>query len=268
MLIKIATPISRLFLGGEEVLIKKVIAMSGALEIRDISPKIFSLLPGLYHSDLSIVKEWTDEEFEKAVSVIKKNNVILISLHVASCFSYASVKNGIFQPVGRRMSADEMLKNTKKNVNLLRNKVKNVKIAIENNNYFPSGAYELVTEAPFINKILADNNLGLLLDLGHAKITAKHRSLRLNEYLKKLDLSRVYQIHLSGVGRLNNFYQDAHMELTTEDWRRFKNMIDICSSLKYVTIEYYKNLPKLILMLSKLRTILYGKNTNFAGSKN
>lgn len=263
MSIKIATPISTLFY-GEEDLIEKVTDLSDALEIRDISPDFISPLPKLYHSDLSIVEEWTDEESKKVLSVIKKSKVILISLHVASCYPRAPIKGGAFQPVGRLMSEQEMMKNTKKNVEFLKNKVKNIEIAIENNNYFPTGAYELVTETSFINKLLAANDLKLLLDLGHAKITAYYRRIVLNDYLKGFYLDRIYQIHLSGCERINDSYKDAHNELADDEWEEFKQLIDFYPNLKLVTIEYYDKLPVLIKMLIKLRNILHEKNINYS----
>jgi uncharacterized protein (UPF0276 family) len=204
---------------------------------------------------LSIIERWPKKEIERVALIIEKNNVILVSFHIASCFENAPIENGAFQPVGQEMSEAEMLENAKLNIIDLRNKVGFVEIAIENNNFSPTGAYELITEAEFINKLLTKNNLKLLLDLAHAKITAHYRNLPLDKYLKSFNLDCVIQIHISGIRKTGKVYKDAHEKLTDEEWAEFKKIITFCHFLQFVTIEYYREIPILINMLNKLKKI-------------
>lgn len=260
MSIKIATPISELFVSGDKVQIERLIELSDALEIRDISKEIYSPLPRLYHSDLSIVEKWTEEEFSRVVSTIEKNKAILISFHIVSCFPNALLRDGMFQPTGQKMSKVEMKENAKINVAKLRRGIL-AEIAIENNNYFPTGAYDLVTEAAFINELLRDNNLKLLLDLAHSKITAYHRNFRIDEYIKTFDLDRVIQMHLSGIKKTGKLCEDAHLELKDQDWDELIKTINFCPNLEFITIEYYRKIPVLLEMLNKLKKILNEKNS-------
>lgn len=255
MFIRIATPLSTLFLKKNDNL-KKVIALSDVLEIRDISPNFISFLPKIYHSDLSIVKKWTAEESANAVNIVKKNNAVLISFHIAACYPRAVLEGGVFWPRGKMMSPGEMLKNARRNTIFLRNKLKNIDIAVENNNYFPTGAYEIVTEINFINKLISNNDLKLLLDFGHAAITAYYHGIVLDDYLKNFIFSRVCQIHLSGPERRGDNYKDAHKELSDSEWKKFEKLINFFSVLKFVTIEYYNELPTLIKMLIKLKKVI------------
>lgn len=257
MSIKIATPISTLFNATSHL--KEILNLSDALEIRDISKEVTSCLPRLYHSDLNIVEIWTEEEMKNALSIINKNKVCLASFHLSSCVPHPQSIDGIYQPNQKKFSQTQMMENVQKNIASIKSKLSNreVTLAIENNNYFPTGAYETVTEPKFINSVLEKFNLKLILDISHAEIAAHNRHLHKDDYVKNFNIENVFQIHLSHAKKTPELYTDAHLELEEEDWDNFKKILNRCPNVKFVTIEYYKNAQQLLEMLGKLRKILY-----------
>ena len=255
MTIKIATPISTLFNKTNQL--AKILELSDVLEIRDVLQPVSSSLPRLYHCELSVAENWTNKEIENVLSIINKNKVSLVSFHLNSCFVKPNNKDGIFYPGRRKLTKKEIINNACKNIAKLRSELnENIIIALENNNYYSTGAYEVVTDTRFMNSLLTNLNLKLLLDIGHAEITAYNRKLNIDDYIRNFDLKKVCQVHLSRAEQDIDLYQDAHMELKGKNWQYFKKIISWCPNIKFVTIEYYQNDKKLILMLKKLKKII------------
>lgn len=97
-----------------------------------------------------------------------------------------------------------------------------VKIAIENHTVssfnLVNGENELLPGATpdELLKIVDSvhmENLGLLLDLGHLKITSRSMGFDLNEAIKKLS-SRTLAIHIHD----NNGIYDEHLPMTDNSW--------------------------------------------------
>lgn len=70
---------------------------------------------------------------------------------------------------------------------------------LENLDYNSRGAYEHVCQPEFITAVLEEEpEVDLLLDLAHARVSASRLGLSIADYLMRLPLERVRQIHLSG----------------------------------------------------------------------
>lgn len=255
-MIKIATPVSTLFAQAPAAL-PEILALSDALELRDHSPAVDSSLPRLFHCEASIVEPWPKGEAERIAGIVKANDVELLTLHLNSCFVKPPVADGMFQPEGQKMTAREMKQNAQQNKDALLAKLgKPVAIAVENNNYYPTPAYEIVTDPEFINALTATLDLRLLLDIAHSAVTAVNSGKQQEEYLGQFDFAQVVQIHLARPRQEGKLCRDAHDALEAEDWQRVAEIMKCCPNLQYVTIEYYKDGQKLIAMLKKLREIL------------
>ena len=132
-----------------------------------------------------------------------------------------------------------------------------VEIALENNNFFPTGAYLHVTDADFIGQIVEENGLFLLLDVAHSKITAHNRKIAWRDYLRMLPLDRVIQAHVSRSGlRPDGLVFDAHQPLLKEDWDDLRNVLALCKNIEYVTLEVYKDKTVIVDGLKKMREVL------------
>lgn len=93
-------------------------------------------------------------------------------------------------------------------------------------------------EAGKIARLLHDNDLGLLLDLSHAKITARYRQWNVYGYLQELPLERVREIHVNGSGcDGDGFPADTHQALENEDYELLDWLLRR-STPDIVTLEY------------------------------
>lgn len=81
-------------------------------------------------------------------------------------------------------------------------------------------------------------NAELLLDIAHAKVTAKNSHESVYDYLNRLPLNKVKEIHIVGTAEKENVeLRDWHLEMKEEDyeilqWTLLKSKPDI------VTLEY------------------------------
>ena len=139
-------------------------------------------------------------------------------------------------------------------------------LALENLDYHPGGAYEYVCEQTFIEKILRKTNAGLLLDIAHAEISAiglsktnnKNQQVTNNDlieitrdYLKKLPLDRVVQLHLNAPSWRRNRLMDMHLPFTMIEEALLKDLVHL-PNLKIITLESKESLLEQVKRLRKL----------------
>lgn len=254
---RIATPVSHLF--ADSTVAERIIACSDALEIRDhYSPSFEADLPLLYHSEQSIVHRMDFDTLHRVIDpLLSKGKLHVFSLHVPSCYEDPTVHDGIFHPRGRRLERQELLDNAQRNTDTLRKEYAgNLVIAIENNNYFPTGAYEEVADPVFLSKLVENAGAAFLLDLGHARISAHNMVVNADDYLARLPLHRVVQIHLSGYGTNAKVWQDAHEVLSEAQWQEAESCLRQLPYLRFVTLEYYRDPELLVGILLRLRNLL------------
>lgn len=89
-----------------------------------------------------------------------------------------------------------------------------------------------------IKRILVENEVGFLLDLTHAKITAQYRGWNVCDYLANLPLELIKEIHVNGSGRdSEGFPCDTHESMKEEDYELLKFVLSH-SNPEIVTLEY------------------------------
>lgn len=99
-------------------------------------------------------------------------------------------------PVGRPLGPSAIRRQTGAALKLVRRHY-NGPLAAENYNFYPTGLYRQITEPVFMEKFLAEFDLGLVLDLAHAAVTAHNTGTSLGDYLAALPLEKTVEIHLS-----------------------------------------------------------------------
>jgi len=256
-MIKIATPISHLLKDNEDFV--KIGMHSDCWECRDRSFDSIIEKQEVFHCDLQPIHNIADEQLEYLEKIRNnKPDLKLITFHCASnCDQPIINKDGMFELGGRKYSKIEMLENAKKNFSIIKKIFgNNVKIGIENNNYFDTPAYEYVTDPEFISRIVYDNELEFLFDIAHAKVTCHNRKLSFIDYKKKLPLDRIIQVHVCRYGIDNNgLAYDAHDLPGQEEIEDVLNLANNYNVL-YITIEFYKDKVKLINCLKEIKKIL------------
>jgi hypothetical protein len=158
-MLKIATPISDLFLNKKNA--AKIIKHSDCLEVREKNLFLNYKNENLIHLDYDIIHPWSNSFKNKLKKIFeKKNKIKLITFQATRSCRGHYIKNGKFEFSGGAFSRDQMLKFAKKNISWLKkNLKKEIKIGLENNNYYSSKAYKYVTDASFIKKIVEENKI-------------------------------------------------------------------------------------------------------------
>jgi len=265
-MVKIATPISHLFGSAQDA--GDIILKSDCLECRDESLDSKFAGQEIFHCHLQPIHELGANDFRYLERVVRlKPDLKLISFHMAaSCdnakidTNFFEISGGVFQPGGRQFSKDEMLENTRRNFFQIRKILgQDIKIAIENNNYYPTEAYLHITDPSFIRDVVYENDIYLLFDIAHAKVSAHNKKLDYGDYINEFPLERMIQIHICGYDSNEaNLAYDAHSPPDEEAWEEIREMISTYPNVGYLTVEYYKDKDILIRNLMQAKEILDG----------
>jgi len=250
---KIVTPVSHLFKHHSSLIIEN----SDILELRD-HDTLPNFHEDLYHSELNILAKWEKEEIDKLEGISTKHKSLIgVSFHIMSKYNNnKQMEIGIkpFEGIGNPMTRQEMMINVEKNCSMARKLFgKNIIILAENINHLLTDAYDEIVEPKFIKEVIENNGIFLLLDIAHAEITCINKNKDLVEYLKALPLDKCLQIHLSRLEIKHGKAYDAHNALEKKDWEMFKNILKLTKNARFVTLEYYRDIDILIIMLKKLR---------------
>lgn len=250
---KIATPISDLILNDFS---SEIIKNSDCFETRDHTINSKHENQELFHCELQPIHTFD----EKKISYLKKikrekPNLKLISFHLASCYKSPKILNKKFYPSGDKISKNILLNNAEKNLNMVKNIFgEKIKIAVENNNFYKTEAYDIITEPDFITQIVNKNNIYFLLDLAHAQITAYNKKISLSNYLNELPLNKMVQIHIAkpGFDESGEIF-DSHELPSNLEFKKVKELLLKYPNTKYLTIEFYKDRYHLNKSLKELR---------------
>lgn len=254
-MVKIATPISHLFENNDWA--NLIIENSDVLECRDRTYKNNSGYQELFHSDFQPIHDVSDKFF-KYLEKIKnsKKNLKLVSFHMASSCDRPKIKNGMFVPGGKNYTRDELLKFAEKNFKVIKQIFgPTINIAVENNNYYSTPAYKFITDSDFINDVLRENDLFLLFDIAHAKVTSHNKKIDYADYRNDLNLKKAIQLHVCKPGFNDGVCYDAHDLPDSEILDELNFIIKKFQNIQYVTLEYYKNHNLLIPQLKKLKLL-------------
>jgi len=252
----IATPVSSLFSNNKNY--ERIIKYSDCLELREEYPIKNLKINKLFHFEFQPIHSLTNSDFDFIEKIIEKYKYLeLISFHMASCYDKPFIENGVYVPGGKMYTPDEMFINAKKNFSIINEILgDSIKIAVENNNYYKTDAYKYIADPNFIEKIVLDNNIYFLYDLAHGGISAYNLGINYNKYLNALPLKRIIQLHICRKGFKNNHAYDAHFMPDNLVYREVSYLIKNSKNLKYLTLEYYRNIDSLIKGLVNLRKII------------
>ena len=259
-MIEVVTPISHLHLDG--VSSRKICSVASCHEARERTCRL--RLPGTthYHIDFDLNIGLTDDNLEFLRNeVAPRDEIQNLTFQISKDCEEVIVKESIFYPNSRAISSDEQLLNIEQSLAIIKDIVGSERvIGIENNNYYPTGAYDICTSSSFINRALENFELKLLLDYAHAVVTCWNRRMSENLYLEELLSSKkCIQLHYCEVGYSRKGKEvicyDAHelpSNLTTEKVILLSQLWGI----KSITPEYYKDTEKLVNHLEMVKSKL------------
>lgn len=256
-ILKIATPISHLLEAQEAA--DRIVQYSDCLECRDQSFGSVLPLQEIFHCEKQPIHKLSKADFNYIEKIRRsKPELKLITFHLASSCSAPVLKDCMFMPGGTMYTRDEMVKNSLFNFTRIKSILgQDIQIGVENNNFFPTKAYEFVTDATFISEIVCGNDIWFLFDISHARITAHNAKINYNEYKEGLPLDRTIQMHICRTcSNEQDLAYDTHEYPNVSEWDEVRELIRKYNGIKYLTVEYYKNTEGLIRSLKELKGII------------
>jgi uncharacterized protein (UPF0276 family) len=177
-----------------------------------------------------------------------------LSLHLGFSSAEIEFHNETIHPLSATLPPDLIFERTCRTLLALNKKI-DVPLLIENMDYNPTGAYESICQPDFISRVLATSNTWLLLDLAHARVSAAALGLALEDYLGRLPLERVRQIHINHPGWRDKRRFDSHEALEEEDYLLLEDILRRCSPWS-ITLEYNRDEALMSAQVRRLRSIL------------
>jgi uncharacterized protein (UPF0276 family) len=129
-----------------------------------------------------------------------------------------------------------------------------VPVLVENIEPLPYDGYDFWARPEYICRILEKSCCGLLLDIGHLRVSADRLGLDVETYLRQLPLGRVAEIHVSGPRRKSGRLLDLHEPMLVADYRLLESLLSRLTP-QVVTLEYVRDREKLSKQLNRLRRL-------------
>ena len=191
-------------------------------------PGVLSL--GHIHEDLSFNEDMV-------LQLIKRTNPVYLSTHLDARVEYfpefAELKQNDPSYVKRALNG-RFLKRIRKVKECIK-----IPLVLENAPYYSWGKFHRSGSEPeFIHEICETGGCLFLLDIAHARCSAWHLQMDLYEYLNKLPLKLVKEIHLAGaMQRKDEGLRDTHTMLVDEDYDLLLYLLQKTDPA-VVTLEY------------------------------
>ena len=250
----ILTPVSHLC---NDHNFEAVVELSDGLEIRERTLGFKHAKIMAAHIDIDITSTW-DHSIQQYLYDFFANypNLKLVTLQTTRVCQGEKLVDGIFQIYGEVHTRDQLLFNAQKNSSWLKDNC-DASIGIENNNFYPSPAYQIITEGEFLCELCDSCDVGFLLDLAHAFVSSVNKRTSVNAYISSLPLSRLLQIHICQPTITGPFSAvDAH-DAPSDPWLNWAvTMANTSGKPVPITVEYYRDVMTLIDTLTKLKAII------------
>lgn len=95
-----------------------------------------------------------------------------------------------------------------------------------------------LADPSYLKEVCDKLDIGLLLDISHAKITAHNMGISFKEYIDILPLDRVKEIHANGTYDDPELgIRDKHLEMKDTDYRNLSYVLTVTNT-NYLTLEY------------------------------
>lgn len=104
-------------------------------------------------------------------------------------------------------------------------------------NYLSPKSFEL-PDGYFVNQIAKKSQSNILLDVHNLLANELNGRQKIEDFLKQLDLERVIHIHLAGGFYFDNYYLDAHSNVSSDEvFIVFEKVVEQLPNLKAITFE-------------------------------
>lgn len=241
-----------------------------ALEYKEVGPLLTRQLPALFHSHLGIVQDAFLNWFDEAAPALKRMGLQLFSFDCGPAAQEVRVEDHAYIANGDVLTRDSLISLTAERIAHIRDRL-GCRLAVENLNYYPTDAYKHVCEPDFIAEIVRSNDVGFVLDLAHAVVSAENLGIALDAYLAALPLERVVEIHLSapGVcdGTQDGLWRDLHGSPTQREYAILTSVLSHTPENPFVVIEHYASLENVVRDYATLVRFINERDASHAGTR-
>ena len=113
---------------------------------------------------------------------------------------------------------------------------------LENNAYYLRYPDQDMTEEQFLNELCTRSGCGVLLDLHNLHTNAVNHGFAASEYLDRLDLATVGEIHIAGGVSMMGYHTDSHTGPVLEPvWTLLEQAVPRATHLRGVTFEFHES---------------------------
>jgi uncharacterized protein (UPF0276 family) len=179
-----------------------------------------------------------------------------LSVHLGFSTALVAFEQGM-QAKSPPLEREALLASIIRNARRLAEEIE-VPLLLENLDYNATGAYEQICEPDFIRAAVEQSESYFLLDLAHARVSAARLGYSAEEYLDRLPLGRVRQLHVSGPRQVDGLMTDVHESLAEIDVRIILETLARTEPWA-LTLEYKKDADTLVAQTDRLRRILSGQ---------
>jgi hypothetical protein len=192
-LVRLTLPVSHL-LARPSPTARRLVALAEVLELKALPPPAWLPTgpPRVFHWGLGLVEAEFAPAFEPVGRWLAANRPELFSCDLGP----AAARRLGLTPLSPILSRPALEKRAAQALALIR-KAHSGPVAVENYNYYPTGLYEHVCRPDYLAAFLEKFDLGLVLDLAHAAVSASNLGLTPEAYLAEMPFERVWEIHLS-----------------------------------------------------------------------
>ena len=248
---------------GSDILLELMVAGQVQVDYLKVGPWIgadrmrhrAANYPVLLHLHTSLIGRSIQSEIPALQNLIQQTHPPFVSFHLdvpaGRLFRFWK-KAGVPFPIFKR---DFAARQAIENIKALQDAFP-IPIAIENQAYHRHTGHDYLVDPDFVREIVQATGCKLLLDLGHALVSAAMRGEVVNDYIFGLPLEEVIEIHVSGPRLYKGRLRDLHQPLADEDYNLLRFTLPHCPNLQVVTLEYYGPAELLATQLQNLKAIL------------
>ncbi len=216
-----------------------------ALEYKKPQPMLDHSGPRLFHSNLGVVQDGFMDYCRELMPYLNDNKMVHFSFDLGPAAENVETVDYYYEARSPILDDDALSKLISQRLQWIKQAFTG-RVLLENLNYFPTTAYHRVCDAGFIRETVVENGVGLLLDIGHAMISAYNFGLKPWDYFRQLPLEHVWEIHLTAPGRIAGTWRDLHEIPTETEYQLLEGVLERLSEPPYVAVEYYRNFNKII----------------------
>ncbi len=119
----------------------------------------------------------------------------------------------------------------------------------------PFDGYDFEVQPDRITEVVSETGCGLVLDTGHARVSAARLGLDAHDYLARLPLNQLVEVHVSGPRVRDGRLVDAHEPLEEIDYALLDWVLKQARP-QLVALEYTREADALRDQLLRIRDML------------